>query len=63
MKVTKEQYDDIRSNLAEGFHTAFRKASDHPNAHKIWVLIRELPPKSWGSVIDFVMDGTFEVKK
>ena len=61
MKVTQDEYDEIASNFAEGFHTAFRKASDHPNAHKIWLLIRDLPPDEWGSVVDFVMSGTFQV--
>lgn len=63
MKITQAQYDDISSNLAEGFHTAFRKASSHPNAHQIWKLIRELPSDEWGSVIDYVMSGTFQVEK
>jgi hypothetical protein len=62
IKLTKKQREDITSNLAEGFHTAFRKASGHPDAHKIWALIRNLPSDEWGSIIQFVVDGTFPKK-
>lgn len=47
-------YDDL---LAEGMHVAFRKASDHPIAHKIWVLIRDLPDEEWGRIVAFIRDG------
>jgi hypothetical protein len=45
---------DIRSMLGEGFHTAFRKAVDHPYATVIHKLIRELPDGDYGAVVDFV---------
>lgn len=61
--LTRTEYNDTKTLLAEGFHTAFRKASDHPNAHQIWLLIRELPSDDWGNVIDFVASGTFRVAK
>ena len=57
--LTKAARADLSSQLAEGFHTAFRKASDHPNAHKIWLLIKELPSREWGNVISFVVDGVW----
>lgn len=56
---TRQEYDDLAQNLAEGFHTAFRKASSHPNAHQIWTLIRDLPAGEWTRVVDFVMWGVF----
>jgi hypothetical protein len=40
--------------LAEGFHTAFRKAVDHPYASVIHKLISDMPREDWGAVIDFV---------
>jgi len=48
-------YNDL---VSEGFHTAFRKASDHPLALEIWGLIRDLPAEEWNSVIGFVLDGS-----
>lgn len=56
-KLTKKEKEDLVSNLAEGFHTAFRKASEHPTSHQIWKLIKELPSDEWGRIIDFVADG------
>jgi hypothetical protein len=44
---------DIRSMLAEGFHTAFRKAVDSPLATVIRKLIRDMEPGEYGAVIDF----------
>ena len=45
---------DVADYLGEGFHTAFRKASDTPQADKIWHLIRDMDPAEWSSVLDFV---------
>jgi hypothetical protein len=47
---------DIRSMLSEGFHTAWRKAVDHPYATVIHKLIRDLPDGEYGAVVDFVAD-------
>jgi hypothetical protein len=47
---------DIRSMLSEGFHTAWRKAVDHPYATVIHKLIRDLPEGEYGAVVDFVAD-------
>jgi hypothetical protein len=49
--------DDLRSLLAEGFHTAFRKATDCEEAWPIWKLIGKMPREDWGAVIGFVMSG------
>ena len=53
--------DDIRSQLGEGFHTAFRKAVDDPQAIVIHTLIDKLRDdtdchgrSSWSAVISFV---------
>lgn len=48
-------HDDFTSLLAEGFHTAFRKGTDHPSSAAIWRMIRDLPPEEWGAIIDFVV--------
>lgn len=55
-------HDDFASLLAEGIHTAFRKASSHPNAHAIWKLIKELPRDEWGAVIEWVVMGITDGK-
>jgi len=47
---------DIRSMLSEGFHTAFRKASDSMEASIAWKAIRDMDREEWGSVIDFVAE-------
>ena len=60
--LTPAQRKRIDDQLAEAIHTAFRKASDHPEAHKAWMAIRALPPKEWGSVIDFISDGLLSWK-
>lgn len=54
-------YATFRSLLAEGFHTAFRKAVDHPYAVVIHLLIRELRGQEWGAVLDFTADPLWGV--
>lgn len=49
--------DEFKSLLGEGFHTAFRKATDDPKSSEIWKLIQDLDPKSWDSVLGFVVWG------
>lgn len=55
-ELTVEQRNDLRDSLGEAIHTAFRKASDHPEAHKAWTAIDNLPPKQWGYIMDFIME-------
>ena len=52
--LTKAQKTALREQLGEAVHTAFRKGSDHPNAHQIWVLIKDMPEPEWRSVLDFI---------
>lgn len=47
---------DIRAMLAEGFHTAFRKAVDSPFAVVIHKLIKDLEDGEYAAVIDFTAD-------
>lgn len=49
--------NDLASLVGEGFHTAFRKSTDHPSAHAIWVLIKDMPNEEYGGIINFVMLG------
>jgi hypothetical protein len=42
--------------LGEGFHTAFRKATDCDQAPVIYRLIEEMPEDDWANVLDFVAD-------
>lgn len=53
--LTTIERDTLVELLAESFHTGFRKASDHDNAHQIWKLIQGLPSAEWGNVVDFVV--------
>ena len=55
-----KRYQVFRSMLAEGFHTAFRKASDCDEAWQIWKLIQKMPPREWGRIIDFVADPVWD---
>ncbi len=59
-KINGTSYSTFCSMLSEGFHTAFRKASDDPVAREIWKLIRDLDDKEWSSVISFVADPTWD---
>jgi hypothetical protein len=49
--------DELADFLGEGFHTAFRKAADYPEAMHIHRLISKMPPDQWTAVIDFVTDA------
>lgn len=49
--------DDLASQLAEGIHTAFRKATDCPQALPIHRLISEMPDGEWGQVIRWTVSG------
>lgn len=49
--------DEFKSMLGEGFHTAFRKATDDSHAAEAWRQIREMAPGAWGSVLEFVTYG------
>lgn len=53
----KGSREDFSSMLGEGFHTAFRKGTDCPQAHPIWKLIQEMPPGEWSAVVEFVVSG------
>jgi hypothetical protein len=48
--------DEIVSFLGEGFHTAWRKAVDCPEAVVIHRLIKDMDPEVWGAVIHYVAD-------
>ena len=49
--------DDFKELLGEGFHTAFRKGTEAPQSHQIWLLIGEMDNKDWGGVLEFVAYG------
>jgi hypothetical protein len=46
-----------RGNLGEAMHTAFRKATDDPNAWRVWKAIDAMDPDAWADVVEFVADG------
>jgi hypothetical protein len=47
---------DLQSIIGEGFHTAFRKATDSPIATDIWAAIRALPDDEWRGILAFIME-------
>lgn len=53
---------EVREMLGEAIHTGFRKASDHPSAHKIWKLIREMPNEEWSGIADWIAWSLFYAK-
>lgn len=46
---------DIRSMIAEGFHTVLRKAADSMDAAIAWKAIRDMDGKQGGAVLDFTV--------
>jgi hypothetical protein len=47
--------------LGEGFHTAFRKAIDGPDAMPIHRMISDMRPEDWSAVIRFVADPLWDL--
>lgn len=56
-------YSEFSSMLAEGFHTAFRKAIDGPDAMPIHRMISNMSDEDWSCVIEFVADPTWDLIK
>jgi hypothetical protein len=56
--------DGFTSYLAEGTHTAWRKATDWDRASEVWNLIQAMPSDEWGdlnrwlgdTLVDYVVD-------
>jgi len=53
-RETTTIYNDL---LAEGIHTAFRKASDHPASAEAWEAISKLPDAEWSAIVSFILAG------
>lgn len=56
---TQTEWSEI---LGEGIHTGFRKGSEHPDAHKYWMLIRDMPNELWGDVLEYAVGGLASMK-
>lgn len=52
-----ERMQDISDQIGEAFHTALRKASDHPVAWAAWKAIDRLPQDEWDAILKFVCNG------
>jgi hypothetical protein len=52
---TRYTEDEWKSILGEGIHVAFRKGSDHPEAHDYWKLIQKMPDELWDDVLGYVV--------
>lgn len=59
-KLKQEDKDRFREFLGEGFHCAFRKATDCEQATPVWNLISAMPDDEWANVLDFVAGPLFE---
>ena len=46
--------------LGEGFHTAFRKATDSAEGTAIWQAINDMDEQEWEDVLKFVIEPTAE---
>lgn len=53
--------EDLRSMIAEGFATAWRKGTDIPESVVIMKLIRDMDSEEWSRVISFVVDPLIRV--
>jgi len=53
-EISREDFIEL---LGEGFHTAFRKATDCQQANTIWHQIQKMAPHDWSAVLEFVADG------
>ena len=54
--------EDFKSCLGETLHTGWRKGVDHPESHKMWELINNLPPEKWDDYLEWCL-YCFEVLK
>lgn len=54
MNTNEVSVNELIEYLGEGFHTAFRKASDSPEATQIWDLISNMPAHEWHAILEFV---------
>lgn len=51
-----KKVEQVAEFLGEGFHTAFRKATEDPQAHRIWDLISKMDGSEWHAVLMFVAE-------
>ncbi len=48
---------ELRAVLGEAIHTAFRKASDHPDAVRVWRILNRMPEEEWSAILDWIADS------
>lgn len=49
--------DALTSQIAEGMHTAFRKAGETWHSDQIWKLIRQMPSGEWRRICTWLANG------
>jgi hypothetical protein len=54
---------ELREMLGEAVHTAFRKGSGHPDAHAVWLAIRNMNNKAFSDCMDWVVWSLFYAKE
>lgn len=47
---------EVASILGEGLHTGLRKGTEAPEAHPLWLAIRD-SERAWSEALDFLVDG------
>jgi hypothetical protein len=52
--------DEASSVIGEGLHTGFRKGTDAPEAHDLWVAIKN-SDRAWSEALDFLVRGLGEM--
>ena len=48
-------FDELGDFLSETVHTGFRKGTDCPEAHKVWVAMRAMPRDQWSAAFDWMI--------
>lgn len=61
--TNKANLEWFEEYLAEGIHTAFRKASDSNRSDQIHQLIAKMPPDEWKSIVSFISSGMIDGMK
>ncbi len=54
-------YSELRSMIGEGFHTAFRKGIDSPEAALMWHAIQKMDPLEWAVILEFVTEPIWDL--
>lgn len=51
MNEKKHDEEFWMSVIGESIHSGFRKGTDHPEAHRYWKLISDMPQELWDDLL------------